>query len=371
MNKKSNLHIPDERRNLLKNRLSELIFEIIFYYNRLRLEQCLINYEYSANPKISRTKSYSPLNMLINDTDEPGMTKEDISGFNTKNTEDYSNFIDRFCEFFEIYGIRLLNYDTGDTFITVEDSEKYLELLIQLQEIDNKNAKYLIRATDIGMIQSKRFTYENVITKDLSQISVVDNREKKYFFFIPQIIDLHNRFDPTPPEENLYLRKRIMGYFDALEKGYLIDRIGLERYLSFNEVGQHSKLNYLSSEIVDSEYLSGWKIALSSVKVTTKLRGKSSKELIKLILKNLQACIEENPENTKEQTKGVKYHLNKKLEEIEEMDFVDSPIETGTGAPKQISPFDQIIDEIRYVDESEYKKLKKFVSKLKRKPLPF
>lgn len=367
------MNIPNNRRDLFKNRLPELIFNLLWYYNRLRLEQTLINYEYTTNPIIRKTTSYSPLNMLISNTDEPGMTKEDISGFNTKRTEDYANFIDRFCEFFEIYGIMLLNYDTGDTYIMVQNTEKYLELLTEIKETQEKNARYLVRAVDIGIIENKKYTYINSNTTLLSsEVKKIDDREKNYFKHIPKIIDLHNYFDPNPPKENFYLRKRILGYQKALEKGYLIDRIGLEIYLPFEEVGEISKSEYLSTEIIDHDFLIGWKVALSILKTTIWLRGGSSKEIIKQVIESFDLYMEEQYKTGKEKKpkkKAVLDFYSEKLKQIKNMNLVDAHENSTTEV--KINPYDQLMIDISYVDESEYDKIKEFVSKLKRKPLPF
>ena len=370
---KSNLLIPDERKKLFKERLPELIHELLWYYNRLRLEQSLINYEHNVNHIIRKTISYSPLNMLISNTDEPGMTKEDISRFNTKTTEDYSNFIDRFCEFFEIYGITLLNYDTGDTYIVVQNTEKYLELLIEMKEAQEKNAKYLVRAVDKGIIENKKHTYTNSITTPVSsEIKKIDDREKKYFKHIPKIIDLHNHFDPNPPEENFYLRKRILGYDNALKNGYLVERISLEDYLPFEEVGEISKSEHLSTEIINHDFLVGWKVALAILKTTIRLRGHTSKEIIKEVIESLGLYMKEQYKTEtakKSDKKAILDFYNKKLEEVQKMEFIDASeipvIET------QPDPYDELIISISRVDKSEYERLKKFVSKLKRKPLPF
>lgn len=366
------MNIPENRRNLFKEKLSELIFNLIWYYNRLRLEESLINYEYTPNQKILKTKRYNPLNMLIHNTDEPGMTKEDISGFNTKRTEDYADFIDRFSEFFDIYGIILYLYDTGNVYIVVQHTEKYLQLLKELQKIQDKNAKYLVRAVDIGIIESKKFTYEHVLTGEIYQIKMVDNKEKKYFKHIPEILDLHNQFDPNPPEENFYLRKRILGYHNALEKGYLVDRMSLESYLPFEEVGKISKSNYLSTEIIDHDFLVGWKNTLTVLKTVIWFRGGSSKEIIRQVMESLDLYMKEQYKTGKEKQpkkKAVLDFYSEKLKQIKNMKLVDAP-ENSTTEIKP-DPYDQLMIDISYVDESEYEKIKKFVSKLKRKPFPF
>lgn len=367
------MYTSEDRRKLFKEKLPEILHEILWYYNRLRLEQTLINYEYTVNPIIRKTTSYSPLNMLISNTDEPGMTKEDISSFNTKMTEDYANFIDRFCEFFEVYGIMLFNYDTGDTYIIVQNTEKYLELLTEIKEAKEKNAKYLVRAVDIGIIENKKYTYINSnITLLSSEVKKIDDREKNYFKHIPKILDLHNQFDPTPPKENFYLRKRILGYQKALEKGYLIDRIGLEIYLPFEEVGEISKSEYLSTEIIDHDFLVGWKVALATLKATIWFRGGSSKEIIKQVIESFDLYMEEQYKTGKAKKPKKKVVLDfysEKLKEIKNMDLVDAP-ENSTTEVKP-DPYGQLMVDISYVDESEYEKIKKFVSKLKRKQFPF
>lgn len=264
--------------------LAKYLIEIITHYNKLFLKKC------GGDKNL--------LKLLLEKSDEPGLTEQEILSFDSSLLEPYEDFSDRFAEFFAMHGIELVYYDdSGDIFLFVTESNKYKIFLSDLEKIPDQNIKIaFVKKIEMGLEERIRqiIISLNHLTGSEEMEFLLENRYGYFLRTIPVLLDIHKIICISFSKKDLEIRKRISLKIEAYVGGYLPPLMFLLSYLDREDVGTFSMLEnlYDVNQKKENDIYDWWYFATNHLRIAVNIYGKKARPIIDKVMANLIVAME-------------------------------------------------------------------------------